>query len=195
MNLPVLDQLIVNSAPTIWGLRPANIVTIKKSDFEGRESEIAGFGALFSRSRRVRLAKIYESAHAVQLMVYDRRALSARLRDKECRAMLHGRGYPDRGGVDSYLNTLSLKMRGRGEFPHEIGLFLGYPLEDVSGFVAHKGKNYKLNGYWKVYGDVEECKSRFAAFDSCRRSARAMLSRSGGAEALLAQVPAAGSAI
>ena len=73
------------------------------------------------------------------------------------------------------MDRLSERMRANNGFPHEIGVFLGYPPEDVMGFVRNKGKNYKYNGYWKVYGDVEQCKRRFAAYDSCRRHAACML--------------------
>ncbi len=52
-------------------------------------------------------------------------------------------------------------------FPHEIGLFLGYPLEDVKGFIANGGQNCKSSGYWKVYGDVETAEKRFECFRKC----------------------------
>ena len=51
--------------------------------------------------------------------------------------------------------------------PHEIGIFLGYPLEDVVGFVRNKGKNYTFKGYWKAYGDPAAAQARFASFRKC----------------------------
>ena len=53
------------------------------------------------------------------------------------------------------------------EFPHEIGLFLGYPYEDVIGFIKNKGKNYTYCGYWKTYGDPEISKKKFQQFQKC----------------------------
>lgn len=39
------------------------------------------------------------------------------------------------------LDTLAGRIQNAGgEFPHEIGLFLGYPLGDVKGFIKHKAK-------------------------------------------------------
>ncbi len=49
-----------------------------------------------------------------------------------------------------------LQTRCQGDFPHEIDVFLGYPCEDVRGFIRHGGQGYKLCGYWKVYGDPRE---------------------------------------
>ena len=42
-------------------------------------------------------------------------------------------------------------MEGNGDFPHEIGLLLGYPPEDVIGFIENRGQNPLYIGYWKVY--------------------------------------------
>ena len=53
-------------------------------------------------------------------------------------------------------------------FPHEIGLFLDYPVADVVGFARKGGADWKLCGYWKVYHDVEAARERFACFDACR---------------------------
>ena len=57
------------------------------------------------------------------------------------------------------------------DFPHEIGIFLGYPLWDVEGFIANKGQNYKLCGYWKVYEDVSGAIDRFREYDTLREDA------------------------
>lgn len=32
-------------------------------------------------------------------------------------------------------------------FPHEMGILLGYPIEDVWGFIENEGKNYLYTGY------------------------------------------------
>ena len=52
-------------------------------------------------------------------------------------------------------------------FPHEIGLFLGYPPEDVKGFIEHKGAGFKFAGLWKVYGDENAAKERFESYRRC----------------------------
>lgn len=53
-------------------------------------------------------------------------------------------------------------------FPHEIGVFLGYPLEDVKGFIDNKGKNCESCGVWKVYCDREEKDKLFQKFKKCK---------------------------
>lgn len=59
------------------------------------------------------------------------------------------------------------RMRTSRGFPHEVGLFLGYPPEDVLGFVCNRARNYKAVGLWKVYGDTQRALSRFEACRKC----------------------------
>lgn len=51
--------------------------------------------------------------------------------------------------------------------PHEIGLFLDYPLHDVKDFMECK-KNCILTGYWKVYSEESVALRRFEQFDGSR---------------------------
>lgn len=51
-------------------------------------------------------------------------------------------------------------------FPHEIGCFLGYPAEDVRGFIEDI-KPCKLVGTWKVYGNEEMAKHLFQIYEKC----------------------------
>lgn len=60
-------------------------------------------------------------------------------------------------------------LRQDAEFPHEIGLFLGYPPEDVQGFMENKAARHKLAGCWKVYGDVDAAQQTFARYKKCTR--------------------------
>ena len=70
--------------------------------------------------------------------------------------------------LEEALETLKKRLSESGEFPHEIGLFLGYPPEDVEGFIENRGKNCKCVGCWKVYGDPEQAVRQFARFKKCR---------------------------
>lgn len=63
---------------------------------------------------------------------------------------------------------LKERLRNLNDFPHEIGLFLDYPVEDVIGFIENKGDNFKCCGYWKVYGDESAAVKQFARYDKCR---------------------------
>ena len=67
------------------------------------------------------------------------------------------------------INKLSSRLEEHKDFPHEIGLFLGYPPEDVKGFIDNNGKNFKSLGYWKVYGDVNKANELFDKYRKCQK--------------------------
>lgn len=46
-----------------------------------------------------------------------------------------------------------------------MGVLLGYPVEDVRGFMEQNGQNALYQGYWKVYAHVPEKKRLFARYD------------------------------
>ena len=66
-----------------------------------------------------------------------------------------------------YANRKTFKGDESGEFPHEVGLFLSYPPEDVKGFIDHRANDFKCAGLWKVYGDEEKARSLFAKYKKC----------------------------
>jgi hypothetical protein len=48
-------------------------------------------------------------------------------------------------------------------------LFLGYPPEDVYGYIKNKGKSPKCTGHWQVYGDEKVALAKFKSFKQCTR--------------------------
>ena len=102
------------------------------------------------------------------MLVYSEKLLKKRLADNAVRSVLAKYGYPEKYSLEECLDRLSKRIRESDIFPHEIGVFLGYPVEDVEGFIENKGENFKLCGAWKVYGSVENAKRTFANYDKCR---------------------------
>jgi hypothetical protein len=74
--------------------------------------------------------------------------------------------------LQSYLAILENHFNEDQGFPHEIGFFLGYPPDDVLGFIRQKGKNYKYRGLWKVYGDVNRAINLFQRYENCRKNCK-----------------------
>ena len=71
-----------------------------------------------------------------------------------------------------------LKFRFKNEnFPHEIGIFLGYPYEDVIGFIENKGNNFLINGYWKVYANKDQKSIIFNNYNKIKQSYKIIFNR------------------
>lgn len=71
---------------------------------------------------------------------------------------------------------LSKIYEGSSVFPHELGLLLGYPVEDVLGFIRNEGRNYLYCGYWKVYGDVDAARITFDRYNQAKEDAIRLIS-------------------
>ena len=69
--------------------------------------------------------------------------------------------------IDEKLSLLERRI-SCGSFPHEIGIFLGYPLDDVLGFIENKGENCLFCGFWKVYSEPERARRTFEKYVYCR---------------------------
>ena len=93
-------------------------------------------------------------------------------RDLRCpvaRRILEEAGYEDLR-LGKCLCCLVRKLQRRQDFPHEVGLFLSYPPEDVRGFIQNRAQNYKRVCAWKVYGDEELAQRTFARYQKCTES-------------------------
>ena len=108
------------------------------------------------------------------VMVYRAKELKEHLRSKEVSDYLREFGYR-RDDFISNLIRLHQRMNGfynkMKEFPHEVGVFLGYPICDIKGFLENKGERYLHSGYWKIYGNLEETRKKFLSYDEAREIA------------------------
>ena len=80
--------------------------------------------------------------------------------------LLRQAGYGDES-CERCVARLVCRFRESSEFPHEVGLFLSYPTEDVKGFINHCAGGFKCAGLWKVYGDEEKARSLFEKYRKC----------------------------
>ena len=89
------------------------------------------------------------------IFVYDKSLLEKVCSKKKNQEYLKTKDYEVEKGFNSILSELLFRLAHENSFPHETGLFLGYPLEDVIGFETQNAKNCVFSGFWKVYGDKQ----------------------------------------
>lgn len=109
-------------------------------------------------------AAVYEGKGSLYL--YRPAALQRDLDSDAAAKLLAGAGYPC-GSCGGCVAALVRRMRSSAEFPHEVGLFLSYPPEDVKGFIENRAANAKCTGVWKVYGDERQALQTFAKYKKC----------------------------
>ena len=176
------DELLIRfCAPTLAGLKAGSMFSCA---FSSREALCEGVRALNRRLGPGGLRVLPLRFHAGRGLIYVYRPeqLMRDLSDSGAGALLDGLGYP-RGGAQRRLIALMRRLRQGGEFPHEIGLFLGYPAEDVLGFITHREQS-TCTGVWRVYGDGKKAQETFARFRKCTDLYFAQYRRGASVEAL-----------
>lgn len=158
--------LVAHCSPTLAGLKSANIFSYSFTSIKllNEQLELCRKD-LSPKGVSVRVLRCSENTALIY--VYRSHKVQEELKKQGVSDFLSNYGY-ETDQINLCLQRLSLRITSHSEFPHEIGLFLGYPLDDVKGFIKHKGKNSRCSGCWKVYNNECEAKKLFARFEKCR---------------------------
>lgn len=156
-------QTSLQCAPILTGIKMSNLLHVKKE----QKAEVF---RLFEDSP-ISCHILYEWNDRVSILLYRRAALQRYLKQGGVQKLMESFGYCNME-LEEILKILTVKnqayVEGHAPYPHEVGLVLGYPPEDVLGFIEHRGRDYLLSGYWKVYGDPIRAERIFAAYDRAR---------------------------
>lgn len=159
-------QLVLQCAPFLKGIKVASIINMGKAQREGLDEVLDGTG--------IKYKTLGETKDRSLIFLYRRKELEEYLRRPEVRSFLEPYGY-EISDVDRVLRRLAARVcrYSDGEicFPHEIGAFLDYPIDDVRCFIEKGGKDCLCAGYWKVYNDVHRAQMTFLAYDKAKTSA------------------------
>ena len=159
------DLIIKHCSPTLAGLKTANLFTCVYS----RKEDIERYAREFNRRfgcRGVKMQSLDFGKTRALIYVFRPTRLEKDLSESQAKSILASMGY-ERFDYKACLHRLKSRVKKCPEFPHEIGLFLGYPPEDVRGFILHKGNCCKCCGCWKVYGNEERAVREFAKYKKC----------------------------
>ena len=159
------EKIVLHCSPTLAGLKTANMFGCVFGSQEEMRRDLRALNSTL-REKGVRILPLrYDAARERALLYLYRPALLARdLRRMESAALLTRLGYRHVTGSRA-LAELLRRLRTREDMPHEIGLFLGYPPEDVQGFLEKR--QCKCVGSWKVYGDADQAQRTFARYRRC----------------------------
>lgn len=159
------EMIVRHCSPTLAGLKTGNLFLCKVKS----ASEICRHIEKFNKRlgyRGIKMVLLRLRKGKAMIYIYRPHHLRKVLRREDVRVFLRERGY--RGfSVEEVVETLSERVAHEEDFPHEIGIFLGYPLEDVEGYVSLGGKSAKFCGHWKVYANVEEAERTFLLYKKC----------------------------
>ena len=157
-------HLVIQCAPMISGMKISNLLIVERRLAKEVRRVLNRSGIAYFL--------LLEKEEKVTFLIYHEDELKAYLAEKKVCQSMRQFGYENlelamvlerfKENYESY----TLQNAG---FPHEMGLLLGYPVEDVEGFIQNEGKNYLYAGYWKVYADAEQKMALFAQYEEARK--------------------------
>ncbi len=162
------EELIIrHCSPTLAGMKTGNMFICYYSDIHEMRSAVRYWNRLLTK-KGVRILPLQFHNSRAMIYIYRPARLYHDLQDKSAFKLLREKGYimntPERCIIQ-----LMRRINECEEFPHEIGLFLGYPPEDVCGFIEGKKQGCKFSGCWKVYGDEENARKTFEKYKNVTR--------------------------
>lgn len=161
------DFIVRNCAPTLAGIKTGNLFNCP---FESKEALLDSVRRMNKRlgPKGLRVVPLRFSDKKALIYLYRPKKLRKDLSDTAAAQLLQKHGY-NTASCEKCICHLVKKLRQQEDFPHEIGLFLGYPPEDVCGFMENNAGNCKCVGCWKVYGDEDAARKKFAQYKKCTK--------------------------
>lgn len=161
LKFDILEKL----GATIMGVKPAEILNVKNNEslvicknFINEHPEL-GY---------LRIRKMQKEGR-IQYIFFHKTCIEKTLNRKEKLEFLRDLGYPDKFSVKAYLNFLKVRLCSE-DFPHEIGLFLGYPFKDVLGFMGKTSLRLVTVKGWRYYGNATSSLKKYNTFKSAKEN-------------------------
>lgn len=175
--------LLYNASLVVTKAKPSATITLKK----GRDSiyeKWVKYGEDFLKSIDIGYINLREGENALIILIYDEGRLANYIFKEESKSFLKKLGYSNENNLNDYLKTLKRRYE---EFncPHELGVFLGYPLDDVRDFMECSNKKCLACGYWRVYNDYNTAKEVFNTYDMIKEKAVSFILKGDSSQSVL----------
>lgn len=163
------EELFVrHCSPTLAGIKTANLFSCECENEEQMRKSVRNLNRILVK-KGLRVLPLRYHRNRALVYAYRPSKLSQDLRHCEACRLLKKLGYTSETPERCLVELVQKLEHSDGEFPHEIGLFLGYPPEDVRGFIENRAHGYKYSGEWKVYGDADAAQKRFDMHRKCTK--------------------------
>jgi hypothetical protein len=156
----LLRYLTVKLSPVLLGVKPSvmlRITNCKRAELEDRYNVFCVCQEEILKALSVEAFVINRNQNGILVLFYDKNSLLKTL-DREYNSKFLNRfGYVASERLELKLERLKTAYDS-GRFPHEVGIFLGYPLKDVKGFLENRNRSNgpSLKCGWRVYGNPRE---------------------------------------
>ncbi|MBC8019306.1 MAG: DUF3793 family protein [Verrucomicrobia bacterium] len=150
-------HLLLESSEVLGGVKPANLVSlvnrIRPCGRNLYQLWQAHYDEIITRLTGICFKVLQTRESALLLFCYNPDHLERHLAHHGIRCLLKKAGYDTSLSSEALLAELCRRIGNSDSFPHEIGLFIGYPAKDVAAFMGIVKLPFACQGPWKIYGN------------------------------------------
>ncbi|MDW8802395.1 DUF3793 family protein [Clostridium sp. A1-XYC3] len=170
----LFSTIVCSTSPTLAKEKVSSLLTFS-NDNRNLQNTWEEYKEQIKDILEVKFFELKKNEKNTIVLFYNEEELRNTIREEKNMKFLSRFGYSKEMNLEEYLCLLS--KRFENQCPHEIGIFLGYPIEDVIVFTECPNKKCKMAGYWKVYHNLEEAKSIFKKYDEIKHNIIRMIIR------------------
>lgn len=156
---------MIQIAPTLFGIKPAELICIDSAAIHFIWGD---FLQELHKWPQLDLRKVRNIKAREQFFIFHHTALDMVLRDPNTADFLKKQGYPPDYNLAEYIRILINRINVWPVFPHEAGVFVGYPLKDVLGFMGLSSLPYVGHKGWYYFGQYEDSEQVFSRYEQAR---------------------------
>lgn len=187
----LLKFLLVKTAAVRRGVKPAELLRVRHcySTVNAEGLRVCLYRSDIYSILGLDYIELKVEERSSLVLFYNPPTLNATLKKRSNRLWLAGLGYPVDGTMHDMLSELC-RRAGGSALPHEVGVFIGYPLKDVAGFMQRIPATPVHHGAWRVYGGADESLRRMRLYANAEANAAQVLDRSRGVEEFINAISA-----
>ncbi len=179
------EFIIEHCSPTLAGIKTGNMFSVRITEDTDINREVREVNRVL-KDKGLRVIPLKRTGQYALIYLYRPEHLKKDLGDPKALDILEKKGY-EPCNPELCIAQLMRRLKSEEDFPHEIGLFLGYPPSDVECFMKHPCEGVKCCGCWKAYSEPEKARSTFERFRLCTETYR-KLNKNGKSLAQLAVI-------
>lgn len=166
-------HLMLECSEVLAGMKPANLISLVNRPRPCGRNLYQLWQSMhhqaIKRLEKLDFLVLQTKERALMLLCYDKQQLTRHLEHAGIRTLLQKAGYQREASVDQLLAELKQRITDRNSFPHEIGLFIGYPAKDVAAFMGLVKLPFTCQALWKIYGNPDRSLHLAEHFRCCRQ--------------------------
>ncbi|MGY0374567.1 DUF3793 family protein [Clostridium sp. JNZ J1-5] len=162
----LLSIIAYNAAPAIAKFKPSYLIIFHNKGKRKLYDFWEEYKDIVKEELNISFYELKSADCSTAVLFYNENQLFNILSQDNHIKFLEKYGYKREMSVKESLSIL--KERYKITCPHEMGLFLGYPIEDVIEFIEHPNRAALMFGYWKVYHNMESASNTFRKYDEIK---------------------------